>query len=351
MFSFPKIRQFKDVIREVKARMTYKGRDEDGMPIYDSNAVLPALRFWGTVKLHGTNSSVVIRPDGIIQAQSRKRVLTIDSDNYGFANFVHDEIGHQMWLEIAEYLREKFSIDHDKTIVIYGEWAGSGIQSGVAISKVERAFHIFAVRAIAGKEAEDDEKEWIEVGPGTKLHDFHDRINDITTYTVYTVVVDFESPGSIINDLAELTNEVEQECPAGKFLGVNGIGEGIVWRCYAPGYTSSRFWFKVKGKKHSASKVRTLAPVDVEKMASLEEFVERTVTEQRLLQGIEHLKEMNLELSRSSTGDFLRWVFRDIAEEEADTMEASALTLKDIGKPVSTKARKWLFAYLDKDLF
>jgi hypothetical protein len=59
---------------------------------------------------------------------------------------------------------------------------------------------------------------------------------------------------------------------------------------------------------------------------------------------------MNLELSTNSTGDFIRWVFNDISIEEADTITASSLTIKDIGKCISVKARKWLFKYLENCL-
>jgi hypothetical protein len=358
MFTFPKIRQFRDVIREVKARATYVGRDEDGMPIYNSDAVLPTLFFMGTVKLHGTNSSVVIKPDGIIQAQSRKRVLTIDSDNFGFARFVHEEVGHKVWLEIAEYIKEVYpnvEFESDDSLVVYGEWCGGGIQKGVALSELDKMFVVFGLRIIrGGEEAEDDEREWIDGSTPVSsipFEMFDERIRHIHGFPGFSMFINFEKPGENVNQMVEWTNGVESECPVGKHFGVSGTGEGIVWRCYTPGYTSSRFWFKVKGEKHSVSKVKTLAPIDTEKMASLEEFVERTVTEQRLLQGVDHLREMGKELSRKSTGDFLRWVFNDIADEESDTMEASCLTQKDIGKPISTKARRWFFAYLDKDLF
>ena len=330
MFSFPKIRQFKDVIREVKHRATYVGRDEDGMPIYNSDATLPTLFFMGTVKLHGTNSSVVINSDGIIQAQSRNRVLTIDSDNFGFANFVHEEIGHKLWLEIAEYIKEDFShveFGPNDSLVIYGEWCGGGIQKEVAVSELDKMFVVFGLRIIrGGEEAEDDEREWIDgstpVG-GIPFEMFDERIRHIHNFPGFSMFINFERPGENVNQMVEWTNQVESECPVGKYFEVSGVGEGVVWRCYTPGYNSSRFWFKVKGRKHSVSKVKTLAPVDVEKMASLEEFVERTVTEQRLLQGIEYLREMGKDISRSSTGDFLRWVFNDIADEESDAIEAS----------------------------
>ena len=54
--SFPKIGQYRQVVKEVKLRTTYIGKDENGNPIYDNTKAAPKIKFKGTVKLHGTNS-------------------------------------------------------------------------------------------------------------------------------------------------------------------------------------------------------------------------------------------------------------------------------------------------------
>lgn len=135
--------------------------------------------------------------------------------------------------------------------------------------------------------------------------------------------------------------KVEEQCPVAERFGHEGIGEGIVWTCDTPGWKSSRYWFKVKGTAHSVSKVKTLAPVDVERLHSMNEFVESTVTENRLNQGIAELKEQGLPIDSTSIGHFIRWIFNDVMKEEADTLAASGLNSKDLGKPISTKARQW----------
>ena len=57
---------------------------------------------------------------------------------------------------------------------------------------------------------------------------------------------------------------------------------------------------------------------------------------------------MGKPLEMSSTGDFLSWIFKDIQKEEADTMEASEITRKDIGKPLGDRARKWYFKRIEE---
>ena len=73
------------------------------------------------------------------------------------------------------------------------------------------------------------------------------------------------------------------------------------------------------------------------------------LTEARLRQGTDWLREQGLPLSRKSTGDYLRWLFSDILSEESDTLEASGLSRKDIGGPLSHRARRWLFEWLDTE--
>lgn len=66
-----------------------------------------------TQKINGTNAAVVIL-DGIVSAQSRKRVITPDNDNYGFARWVYDNAG--ALTDVLGYG------------VHFGEWFGEGIQ-------------------------------------------------------------------------------------------------------------------------------------------------------------------------------------------------------------------------------
>ena len=47
-------------------------------------------------------------------------------------------------------------------------------------------------------------------------------------------------------------------------------------------------------------------------------------------------------------GAFLKWVAADVRKEESDVLENNDLTMKDIGKPLSMKARSWFFNQREK---
>jgi len=334
---FPSIEQYRNVVRSVIDKTQYIGKDENDNAVFDRNKSLPELTFKGTPKLHGTNSSVVIFPDGTIQVQSRNRILKLNNDNAGFAKFVYD-IGEDFWIENFIHL--------NNTVTVYGEWCGEGIQKGVAISQLPKMFVIFCIR-----NDYDDKIFWVDTrfwNDYLSIYKWNDKsIYSIDQFESYELDIDFRNPKIHQNELVYITEQVEKECPVGKYFGISSIGKGVVWKCITPQYNDSRFWFKVKGSKHSTSKVKCLAGVDIEKLKTIEEFGDRVVTVNRLMQGIEYLKETGVEPSKKTTGQFLSWFFGDVIKEESDILEESGLSKEDVGKIIGTKAREWYFRYLD----
>lgn len=332
MIKFPSIEQFRNVIHHVKASHRYAGKDEAGEPIYDHTLELPTLKFQGTVKLHGTNAAVVY--DFVSQElsyQSRERVLSLTQDNAGFmlAQMKYEK----EWLAFFDSMYDPGV----SKIAIYGEWCGQGIQKGVAISTLPKMFVIFAVKFVdkAGAEV------WAApLDPGETEYTNIPGVRDIEEFPMWELDIDFAHPELAQNHMIEITEAVENECPVGKAFGVSGVGEGVVWTCITPGWEGLRF--KVKGEKHSASKVKTLAAVDVEAIQALKDFVDATVTEQRLEQGVDNLVREQLKpLDMTSMGDFIRWVYNDVVKEETDTIVASGFDPKKLGGPIANKARPW----------
>ncbi|MBP2282772.1 hypothetical protein H4V97_001090 [Flavobacterium sp. CG_23.5] len=316
MKKYPSIEQFRNVIRTVKTNHDYQGKDEKGESVYSHNSNYPTLKFKGTVKLHGTNAGIVKYPDGKIEFQSRERVLELESDNAGFMNKMH-------LLDFDKFFNK---LSFNEFGAIYGEWCGGNVQKGVAINGLEKMFVIFGVKV-------DD--EWVEIPEAFK--DEENKIFNINQFKTSEVEIDFNSPELIQNRLIELTIDVENECPVGKHFGNIGIGEGIV-------FTSVDFpdlKFKSKGEKHSASKVKVLNEIDVVAMESINEFVELSVTENRLKQGLEVLKENGISIETKSIGEFLRWIVTDILKEEKDTLETSGLDEKKVKGAIVNKARFW----------
>ncbi len=298
---------------------------------------MPTLTFEGTVKIHGCCSSVRLE-GGTRSPQSRNNDISIENDNYGFARFI-SETPDDAFLTLKDLFGDN--------VVVHGEWAGKGIQDTVAVSQLEKMWVIFAVQRIT---PDGDEEKWISLKDKDLTTLNHNRIYSIRQFGVETVDIDFEKPAEATNKINELSLAVESECPVGKFFGISGIGEGRVWRCVTEGWESSKFVFKVKGQAHSKSKVKKLANVDVEKMKSIEDFVELTVDEGRLQQGYDLLKNQHTTIDEKLTGDFLRWIVNDIKKEESDTMISNGLSEKETNPAISKKARRWFFEKINSDL-
>lgn len=308
MYKYHSIEQFRNCIKEVQR--LYKDKP------------LPTLTFTGSVKLHGTNAGVEL-PANI--PQSRNQVLTENNDSYGFYTF------HKERKKIFQQIYDSLGLD--LPVVIYGEWAGKRIQQNVAISKLDRAFYIFGIKVITG----EDTHYWLKNYAINYPDEF---IINVKAIQKYEITIDFNYPKLSQNRLQELTLEVEQECPIAKFFGVSGIGEGIVWEHIND--EGQMLSFKVKGEKHSSSKVKVLAAVDTEKVNSIKEFVDTVLTDARLEQAY---FECNDPADMTGIGIFLKWINTDILKEESDTLEASGLTIKDVGSAISKQAKQW---YINK---
>jgi len=338
MIKFPSVEQFRNVIRHVQTHTRYAGKDENGDAIYDASKPLPTLKFRGTVKLHGTNAGIVYDVDtDSFTFQSRERVLSLTQDNAGF--MLHQMKNESIWRDVVNQAMSEIWIPHVpiKKIAIFGEWCGSGIQKGVALSQLPKMFVVFAVKAVLS----DDTTHWLPVGE-FDIHLPEDGVFNIDTFPTWEADIDFKFPEIAQNKMIEITEAVENECPVGKYFGVSGIGEGVVWTCVSEGWNDSGTWFKVKGEKHSVSKVRTLAAVDVEAVENIRAFVAATVTEARLEQGLDNLvREQLLPFEMKSMGDFIRWVYNDVLKEEMDTIVASQIDPKKLGSAIANEARPW----------
>ena len=159
----------------------------------------------------------------------------------------------------------------------------------------------------------------------------------------YRLDVDFEYPALSVNELTSITEEVEKECPYTKAVfGISGIGEGVVWTAC---YNKEVFRFKVKGQKHSVSKVKKLVSVDPELVKSIEEFVNYVVTDNRVSQGIQETGSTSIQ----DTGKFLKWFGNDVIAEELDTLTASQLEWRQVVKKVNFVARNKFFKIINND--
>lgn len=322
MIKYPSIEQFRHVIKAIRERHDYHGKTADGSPIREHRTPYPTLTFSGRVKLHGTNAAVVRYADGRQEFQSRERVLTVGNDNAGFALAMS-----------AKNLDPLFAnIEYKEYCAVYGEWCGGNIQKGVALNGLPKMFVVF------GYFVDGEWKEYVQYNSTLPKQDIY----HVDYFNHYGIYIDFNNPELSQQQLIDWTLDVEKECPVGRYFGVKGIGEGIVFTCVE--YPELRF--KSKGELHSSSNVKTLNPIDVEELKGIQEFVEYAVTENRLKQGLEELKANEIELSNKNTGHFIKWVANDVLKEEKDTIVKNQIDWKKAAGFVAKKSKEFYFKNL-----
>jgi len=340
MIKFPSIEQFRTVVSNVNRRYNFVGLDENGEAIYDPSLKKPTLTFHGTVKLHGTNAGVSYNEVEGLWAQSRENIITPEKDNAGFAFFV--EANKETFIDLMNQVKSETGLDlTTNTVSIYGEWCGGNIQKGVGITNLEKSYFIFGVKITPHTQTEEELKDnpayWVSYhyleAPDKKIY-------NIDNFKTFTIDIDFNMPQLVQNQLSDMTIEVEDECPVAKAFGFSGVGEGIVWTCEYMGVVQR---FKVKGEKHSSSKVKVLAAVDVEKLESIQKFVDYAVTESRFNQSIENTFPNQEPIDTKKLGDVIRWVVNDVIKEEMDTMVENNIEPKEVNKYISAKVRDMFF--------
>lgn len=339
MIKFPSIGQFRDAVHSVRRQAAFMGPDAAGDPIINPAPALPTLSFRGSVKMHGTNAAVVFAPDGITY-QSRERELTHEADNAGFYSHMAEH-GAALRL-IASRIGSQLGLDNPAAdvIAIFGEWCGGNIQAGVALNGLPKMFVVFAIQVNG---------QWLNIENFVWLTDSAASIYNVGQFEQFSMTIDFERPEIAQNELGAITEAVERRCPVAAQFDSIGTGEGVVWRCIDN--RSPDLWFKVKGEKHSATKVRTLAAVDVEAVEKVRDFIAMSVTSARLEQGLQNLVGEQLKpFEMSSVGDFIRWVYSDIMKEESDTIAASGFDPKKLGGPIATASKKWYFEKLNSTI-
>jgi hypothetical protein len=82
-------------------------------------------------------------------------------------------------------------------------------------------------------------------------------------------------------------------------------------------------------------------------MAALDAFVDTVVTENRLNQGIDKLREMGKPVELKSLGDYIKWVQGDVLKEEMDVILASNIEKKDLMTKMALKAKQFYMQRLN----
>lgn len=321
MYNYSKTPSFQDLQKRVNHLTNFLCVENDEV-VYAKNP-LPSVVLIGTVKLHGTNAGFgynVANDECWFQSKSQK----VKDGHFGFPTAVNeDELK-----KIAKYVSGQNTCD---TVMLYGEWAGKGIQKGVAISNIDKAFYIFAIKLIKG-----DNEVWISqmdmIDIAQKFHDPESNIRFIHNYICYVIDVDFNKPKVAFDSMKKWVDDVEKECPVAKFHGESGTGEGVV---FVGTLNGERLICKVKGEKHSVTGKADKPAIEADKLEKIFAFVDYAVTENRVKQAIFELDIKNPD--KKDTGKVVKWVYNDVLEEELDNVGDFDLVWEDVSGFINKK--------------
>ena len=308
----------------------------------------PTIRFQGTVKLHGTNAG--IRLTGVGQkpvALARGRVLSINSDNYGFAMFL-ESVPQEVFDRLYTNLVSEDS--RGRPLTVFGEWCGSGVQGGVALSQTKKHFVIFAAAfdndEVDPNVPEEHQMKLKYVPFDSELHFNDHNIYNIGQIPKYFIDIDFSKGNhdDLVESLTKLVEEVETECPwAKQMFGVSGVGEGLVFERVDE--QGNNYWtFKIKGEKHAVRQGRDrnrVVAIDVEKVENVSQCVDIILTENRMQQMVD---DNQFSFDPKNIGPFLKAVCVDCVKEEIDVVVENGLEWDDVQKVVQTRARNWFLS-------
>lgn len=315
---FPSIESFANVVRTMRR-----------IPLGER---APVIQYGSKIKLHGTNAGIRITA-GQVQAQSRNRDITADQDNCGFAAWVEETRDH--WLS-----RHEFNGDY----VVFGEWAGLGVQGGAeAVSKLDRKrFFIFAAFDIArGTVITSPAQLAVDLGGYKPVDGAH--VLDWSDFGV----IDFNA-GTALETFAAAASEVaeaigQRDPFIAQEFSIEGPGEGLVYMPVdeAPVAKFAAATFKVKAEAYRVRKTKAAASAGFQLPDSIAELAASFVTPARCEQA---LREIGGVAERPRMGEFLKWIGSDVKKESAGELEAVGADWKKVSGIVSKHAAAWFLA-------
>ena len=281
MIKFPSIESFAHIFRDIVGGLEVRPK----------------------IKLHGTNGGIWIK-DGEVIAQSRNNLL-INSDNAGFAAFVKSQ--EKLWAKVSQV-----------ECVIFGEWAGPGIQSIDAVTKIpKRQFFIFACYMPDVNHIVTDPEVLKEI-IGVDLQDVR-----VLPWAGQAVKIDYTNAGVFSETANAIVEEIGEMDPYIKeTFGVEGPGEGLV---YMPEHGCNmeffcRNTFKAKTEAHRVKRSSKAVTVKIDIPKDVVDFAKMFVTEARCQQGL--IEGCGGDRSPQRTGEFINWMCADIYKESKVELEA-----------------------------
>lgn len=282
------------------------------------------LKFRSKIKLHGTNAGIRV-VNGQVFCQKRTEDITPLADNAGFASFAYT-----------------VNWKTDTDCIIYGEWAGPGVQKSDAICMIpQKMFFVFGVM----------QNDFMITEPKL-IKEFipeHDRIVILPWFDEPTTIDsnNVESAKQLSARLDQDVQKVGDEDPFVKELfDISGAGEGLVVSPYdesgkVPLWMFNTFTFKVKSEAHLVQKTKSPnASIYIEIPGSVKDFCDQFVTDNRCEQMVaEHLGGS---YAMQGMGTFLKVLNSDILKESKNEFAELGVDWKMVAKEINARAVKWL---------
>lgn len=306
-------------------------------------------KFWyrGKIKLHGTNSGIHIE-NGEIFAQKRTDFITVYDDNCGFANFVSN-----LRLRDNEFA-------NNSGLVIYGEWAGPGVQKNDAVTKIcEKTFFVFSVMYLETGEVYYEPGDLEEMLHFLFEGDLKEQNIRVIPWYTETLEIDFSRQNPcqtfVDNVMKEVDEKIAVEDPYIKeTFAIEGPGEGLVFYGLGgetfdctplPRSVLLDYMFKAKTESHSVQKEKNRNHVAPERPDGIDDFIDMFFTEARFEQ---MLNQIGGEATREKTGQFMKAVMSDVHKESQQEILLCDFEWKIVPKYATPRVKSWWFAKCDQ---
>ena len=343
---FPKIPGFVNVVKTFKH-------------MHDPENPQGALQFRPKIKLHGTNAGVRIEQDGTVVAQARNDDRT--EGHFGFAQWVKDNETY------FRALGDQCLTPKHEGMIVYGEWAGPGVQAKVAVSQIpEKQFFVFAIRIAMIQEDDRILSSWIThpVNIGRVLNhvqaDLPETLHIIPWHSE-TITITFSDHDDLDKNAELMNAEVEAIDAIDPYIkakfGIEAHGEGLVYYPITKNptlFTSDleRLCFKVKGASHQKGNGgEKKAKVGLKVSPGAYSFADDHVHDARLAQAIEAVVPEGEQVENKHVGLIIGWVCKDIADETQLELEASGLTWKGVQGVIAARTRTAVFNRIKENAF
>ena len=130
--------------------------------------------------------------------------------------------------------------------------------------------------------------------------------------------------------------EVGTTCPFARQLGVEGVGEGIVWVPVDENIPT--MWFKTKSERYVEEHKVPIVKISGD---DVKPYAIAWVHPGRLEQGMDYMREMRIEPTIRTMSTFRDWVSADILREEQDVIEKNEIHVKNLMREINTLCVAW----------